>query len=115
MKKLLSIILSATMLLGVVGCGSANNNAETTASTDKIIVGLDDQFPPMGFRDDKNELVGFDIDLAKAAAEKMGCKIEFQPIDWEYLIYQFFHLLIHYYLNPHPFQHGHLILPRLKY
>ena len=43
-------------------------------STDKIIVGLDDQFPPMGFRDDKNELVGFDIDLAKAAAEKMGCK-----------------------------------------
>ena len=83
MKKLLSIILSATMLLGVVGCGSANNNAETTASTDKIIVGLDDQFPPMGFRDDKNELVGFDIDLAKAAAEKMGCKIEFQPIDWD--------------------------------
>ena len=37
----------------------------------------------MGFRDDKNELVGFDIDLAKAAAEKMGCKIEFQPIDWD--------------------------------
>ena len=55
---------------------------DTSASTDKIIVGLDDQFPPMGFRDDKNELVGFDIDLAKAAAEKMGCKIEFQPIDW---------------------------------
>lgn len=83
MKKLLSIILSATMLLGVVGCGSASNNADTSASTDKIIVGLDDQFPPMGFRDEKNELVGFDIDLAKAAAEKMGCKIEFQPIDWD--------------------------------
>ena len=28
MKKLLSIILSATMLLGVVGCGSASNNAD---------------------------------------------------------------------------------------
>ena len=34
MKKLLSIILSATMLLGVVGCGSASNNADTSASTD---------------------------------------------------------------------------------
>ena len=65
MKKLLSIILSATMLLGVVVCGSASNNADTSASTDKIIVGLDDQFPPMGFRDDKNELVGFELNTGK--------------------------------------------------
>ena len=37
----------------------------------------------MGFRDDNNEIVGFDIDLAKAAAEKLGCEVEFQPIDWD--------------------------------
>ena len=32
---------------------------------------LDDQFPPMGFRDDQNQLVGFDIDLAKAVSLRM--------------------------------------------
>ena len=31
----------------------------------KVVIGLDDNFPPMGFRDDKNALVGFDIDLAR--------------------------------------------------
>ncbi len=48
-----------------------------------IIVGLDDNFPPMGFRDDNGEIVGFDIDLAKEAAARMGVNIEFQPIDWK--------------------------------
>lgn len=47
-----------------------------------LIVGLDDTFAPMGFRDEKNELVGFDIDLANALGEKLGVKVEFQPIDW---------------------------------
>ena len=37
----------------------------------------------MGFRDDKNDIVGFDIDLARAAAEHMGVEAEFQPIDWK--------------------------------
>ncbi|MBR1442244.1 MAG: amino acid ABC transporter substrate-binding protein [Firmicutes bacterium] len=104
MKKLLSIILTATLMAGLVGCGtaasentssgsepatSAENSGENAVSADlphidgKFIVGLDDEFPPMGFRDDNNEIVGFDIDLAKAAAEKLGCEVEFQPIDWD--------------------------------
>ena len=45
-------------------------------------VGLDDSFPPMGYRDDNNEIVGFDIDLAKAVCEKLGWGVEFIPIDW---------------------------------
>lgn len=49
----------------------------------KIIVGLDDSYPPMGFRDENGELVGYDIDLAKEAAKRLGVEIEFQPIDWD--------------------------------
>ncbi|MNM83527.1 Cystine-binding periplasmic protein precursor [compost metagenome] len=37
----------------------------------------------MGFRDENNEIVGFDIDYARAAAEKMGVEVTFQPIDWK--------------------------------
>lgn len=49
----------------------------------KLVVGLDDTFAPMGFRDEKNNLVGFDIDLAKAVGEELGVAIEFKPIDWD--------------------------------
>ncbi len=52
------------------------------AAVTKLVVGLDDNFPPMGFRDEKNELVGFDIDMAREAAKRMGVEVEFKPIDW---------------------------------
>lgn len=55
---------------------------DTTSQKQTIIVGLDDDFPPMGFRDDNNELVGFDIDLAREAAKRANLNIEFKPIDW---------------------------------
>ncbi|EJL45263.1 amino acid ABC transporter substrate-binding protein [Brevibacillus agri] len=79
MKKfaLLSLLFGAVFSL-VVGCSSE----KTGADANKLIIGIDDKFAPMGFRDEKNELVGFDIDYARAAGEKMGKQVEFQPIDW---------------------------------
>ena len=52
------------------------------AATAKIVVGLDDSFPPMGFKDEKNTLVGFDIDLAREAAKRLNMEVEFKAIDW---------------------------------
>lgn len=48
----------------------------------KLIMGLDDSFPPMGFRDENNAIVGFDVDVAKAVAQKLGVELVLQPIDW---------------------------------
>ena len=48
-----------------------------------LILGLDDSFPPMGYRDDNNEIVGFDIDLAKEVANRLGVELVLQPIDWD--------------------------------
>ena len=50
------MILSVLLLLVVAGCG--DNGPK------KMVIGLDDNFAPMGFRNEKNEIVGFDIDLA---------------------------------------------------
>lgn len=60
-----------------------DKSLENIKAKGKIVVGLDDSYPPMGFRDDKNEIAGFDIDLATEVAERMGVEIEFQPIDWD--------------------------------
>lgn len=104
MKKRLSLILllcfSFTML--VTGCASkpaptppdTSPQTQTQAPADKsfqtikdkgfFTVGLDDAFPPMGFREEKtNEIVGFDIDLAKEAAKRMGVEVKFQPVIWD--------------------------------
>ncbi len=48
-----------------------------------LILGLDDSFPPMGFRDEAGDIVGFDIDLATEVAERLGVELVLQPIDWD--------------------------------
>lgn len=93
MKRFASIILvMAAVFLIVTGCssnsGSTSEEKESNQGTPEqeskpLVIGIDDKFAPMGFRDEKNEIVGFDIDLAKAAAEKMGMEAQFQPIDWK--------------------------------
>lgn len=73
----LGLLLLGLVMVALAGCsGSANKNG------DAIVIGIDDKFAPMGFRDEKNNIVGFDIDYARAAAEKMGKQVTFQPIDW---------------------------------
>ena len=47
-----------------------------------LVLGLDDSFPPMGFRDENNEIVGFDIDVAKEVSKRLGVELVLQPISW---------------------------------
>lgn len=85
MKKLTAIITLLAMAITFTACtGKTNPSSQPLDSTEEktLIVGVDDTFAPMGFRDEKGELVGFDIDLAKAVSEKTGYKFEFQVIDW---------------------------------
>lgn len=49
----------------------------------ELVIGLDDTFAPMGFRETDGTLVGFDIDLANAVCEELGVKATFQPISWD--------------------------------
>ncbi|HHY42839.1 MAG TPA: amino acid ABC transporter substrate-binding protein [Thermoanaerobacterales bacterium] len=48
----------------------------------QVIMGLDDTFAPMGFRDENNEIVGFDVDLAKEVFKRNNLELILQPIDW---------------------------------
>ncbi len=96
MKKFLFVSLTFLLVLGMIaGCGQKAATTEQPAATttaaattaefkiDKLVVGMDDTFAPMGFRDDKAEIVGFDVDLAKEVGKRLGCEVVFQPIDWD--------------------------------
>lgn len=101
MKKILALCLTTLLALSVTACqkpseepptspdndttqeGEEGADASQAALTyDKIIVGLDDTFAPMGFRDENGELTGLDVELAKAVSEEIGIPFDLQPIDW---------------------------------
>lgn len=81
MKKRFSLLVGV-LLASVFPILAPAPVAAAPAAVQSIVIGLDDHFPPMGFRDDKNEIVGFDIDLAREAGKRLGVEVSFKPIDW---------------------------------
>ena len=77
MKKILSLVL-VVLMAAALFAGCAPKAVEKTPFT----LGLDDAFPPMGFRDDAGNLVGFDIDLATEVCNRLGYELKLQPINW---------------------------------
>ena len=62
---------------------SGDNSLQYILDKGEIVLGLDESFPPMGFRDSKTgEITGYDIDLAKEMAKRLGVELKIQPIDW---------------------------------
>ena len=93
MKKIIAIVLASVLAVCMIlsGCGQSSapvsNDADVSLEkikeAGKIVVGLDIAFPPMGFQDENNEIVGLDVDLAKAVGEVLGVEVELRPIDWK--------------------------------
>ena len=48
-----------------------------------LIVGFDQEFPPMGFIGDDGEYTGFDLELAQEVAKPLGLSYKAQPIAWD--------------------------------
>ncbi len=88
MKKTSLLLVALMAGAFMIGCGKKEEPAKPAVApapaqaAAAIVVGLDDHFPPMGFRDEKTEIVGFAIDLAKEAAKRLGVQVTFKPIDW---------------------------------
>lgn len=77
MKKLFLLFASVSIL---AACG--NEETETGSVKDTYVVGIDETFAPMSFRNNEGDIVGFDVDLAEEVGEMMGVTFTFQPIDW---------------------------------
>lgn len=99
MKKILAVLLAVLVVVfSFAACSGSNdaddtgkdNNASANADSDfdaivakgKLVVGITN-FAPMDYKDEQGNWIGFDADLGKAVAEKMGVDIEFIEIDWD--------------------------------
>ena len=106
MKKLnlkaIAAAMAAVLTLGVAGCSSQSTSSTATSDNSsavsaedqslkkvkdagKLILGLDATFKPMGYTDENNEIVGFDIDVAEEVCKRLGVELVKQPINWDTL------------------------------
>lgn len=106
MKKLnlkaVAAAMAAVLTLGVAGCSSQSTSSTATSDNSsavsaedqslkkvkdagKLILGLDATFKPMGYTDENNEIVGFDIDVAEEVCNRLGVELVKQPINWDTL------------------------------
>lgn len=87
-KSLIVLLILAVCSVSVFAGGSqesasGDNSLEYIKDKGVFVLGLDDSFPPMGFRDESGEVAGFDIDLAKEVCKRMDVELKTQPIDWD--------------------------------
>ena len=84
MKKIviIFILIMIIILAGILVFRNFEGTKENLNNENVLVIGLDDSFPPMGFRNENNEIVGVDIDIANAVCEKLGMELKLQQISW---------------------------------
>ena len=84
-KKIIALILLTLMALTCfAGCGQkADSDLAYVKEKGELVVGITD-FAPMDYKEEgSDEWIGFDADMAKLFAEKLGVKVKFVEIDWD--------------------------------
>lgn len=90
-KKIFAAAIVGVMALGLIGCGSTKENdmLDVIKKNGKLVVGLSADYKPYEFHamiDGKDQVVGFDIDLAKAIAKDLGVELEIKEMEFDSLI-----------------------------
>lgn len=106
-KKIISLMIVMTMTCGLfAGCGSdkASNDAGTESSSDTasdsssddllsaikergyITVAMEGTWAPWTYHDEDDNLVGFDVEVAKAVADELGVDVQYQEGEWDGLL-----------------------------
>mgnify|MGYP001439170615 CR=1 FL=1 len=103
MKKKISLLMVLVLVLSslLVACGdskevSSDENSEVESSIlegiknkGKLIVGTSADYPPFEFHkmiNGKDEIVGFDIEIAKYIADQLGVELEIKDMDFDKLL-----------------------------
>lgn len=79
MKKIVSLLLVVVMMLSMVACGGADNEE---GKKEKLIVGTEAGFAPYEYMKG-DEVVGVDMDIAKAIADELGMELEIKNMDFD--------------------------------
>jgi len=79
MKKFIALLLAALMIFTFAACG--DKKEEKTAT--KFIMGIDAEYPPFSYMDEKGNYSGFDVEICQAACAKLGYEFEVFGVNWD--------------------------------
>lgn len=83
MKKILSALCALMMVVSLsTAFAQEASDLDYVKTKGTLVVGIT-EFAPMDYKNEAGEWIGFDADMAKAFAEKLGVKVEFVEIDWD--------------------------------
>lgn len=87
-KTWLGIVLVLT--LGVLAaCGANSENKETSEESgekETLLIGTEATYPPFSYRDENNEITGYDVEVAREVAKRIDMEAEFKAIEWKGLL-----------------------------
>lgn len=99
MKRLISAIICLVLVVALVGCGqsatagngggdssTATNQLERIKAAGVLKVGIEGTYKPYTYHDADDNLTGYDVELARAIAEKLGVEVEFTEAAWDSLL-----------------------------
>lgn len=76
-------VMALAALAVSAGMAAAGPVEDAIKARGHMVVATNANWPPQGFLNEKNELVGFDIDVARAIGEKLGYEVTFETPDWQ--------------------------------
>jgi cystine transport system substrate-binding protein len=86
MKHFLTLAFAALFGLTTAGAALAQSDLEKIKTSGTLRIGTEGTYPPFTYHDAKNDLVGFDVEIGKAVAAKLGVKADFFEGKWDGLI-----------------------------
>ena len=86
MKKVLALILAAVLATGMFAGCSGNDSGLKTVESGKLIMATNATFPPYESLDDSGNIVGIDVEVAQAIADKLGMELEVTDIAFDSII-----------------------------
>jgi len=97
-KGIIVLLLALVMIFSLFGCAGKEENDQNTSEAPKglleeiqakgtLVVGIEGTYPPYTYHDETtDELKGFDVEIARAIADKLGVKAEFVETKWDSII-----------------------------
>lgn len=80
MKKIVALLLAVMMVFALCACGGGDNKDDSQKT---LVVGIDPEYPPYSYIGSDGEYTGFDIEVARAACDLLGWKMEVFPVNWD--------------------------------
>lgn len=86
-RRIVTMLLAIMFIsLALVACSNSDSVLERVEDDGVLRVGFEGTYPPFNYQDDSGEFVGFDVDVSKEIADRLGVKTEYITSKWSGLI-----------------------------